>query len=99
MPPQCRPFHSFSMLKLRVHIKPFNEYTDIDKYLVVPKKLWEDFQPGESQLTLKGIKSKVRIYDIPCECVGSMHNHRLIDLREEFNKIGLKDNEEIEIGK
>lgn len=86
-------------VKLRVHDKPFNEYTDIDKYLVAPKKLWEEFEPGEQTIRINGKQIKVRVYDIPCTCVGSMHNHRLIDLRGLWEELGIKAGEEVLLGK
>lgn len=85
------------MLKLKVHNKPFNEYADIDKFLVVPKKIWNEVAPGTMKLKINGSKVSARIYDIPCKCVSKMHSHRLIDLREIWDKIGLKENEEVEV--
>ncbi|HLD34886.1 MAG TPA: hypothetical protein VJB62_03405 [Patescibacteria group bacterium] len=86
-------------LKFRVHGKPLNEFTDIDKYFIVPKKMWDRFAPGDLELIIKGVKSKSRVYDIPCQCIGSMHNHRLIDLRVLYKRLELKDNEEVVVGR
>jgi len=85
------------MIKLKTHSKPLNEFTDIDKFLVVPKKIWNEIEPGTAKLRINGASVSVRIYNIPCECVGKMHSHRLIDLREIWDKIGLKENEEVTV--
>jgi len=87
------------MIKLKVHDKPFNEYADIDKFLVVPKKLWDDIKAGEITLKLNESRVKVRVYDIPCNCVGKMHQHRLVDLRSVFDKLGLKEADELTVEK
>ena len=86
------------MIKLKAHNKPFNDYTDIDKFLVVPKKLWNEIGVGETTLKINGSRVKLRVYDIPCDCVGKMHQHRLIDLREIWDKIDLKVNELVGVG-
>jgi len=87
------------MIKLKVHTKPVSPQTDIDKYLLVPKKLWDDFGAGETSLKLNGTKIKTRIYEIPCHCVGEDHFHRIVDLRELWEKLDLKENVEVEIEK
>jgi len=87
------------MIKLKVHTKPISKQTDIDKYLLVPKKLWSDFEAGEMSLKLNGTKVKTRIYEIPCNCVGEEHIHRIIDLRELWEKLDLKENSELEVEK
>lgn len=86
-------------MKLKTHNKPINEYTEIDKFLLIPKKMWEDFELGETTLRLNGKTEKLRIYDIPCECVAPHHQHRIIDLRDVWNKLRLSANQEIEISK
>jgi len=87
------------MVKLRVHNKPFNEYTDIDRFLVAPKKLWDEFKPGEQKIIINNNPVKVRVYDIPCACTGPMHNHRLIDLRGVWDKLKIKAGEQITLDK
>jgi len=85
------------MLKLKTHGEPINQYTDIDKYLLVPKKLWGDFELGESELKIDGQKIRTRVYDIFCECTMPKHNHRIVDLRDVWVKLNLKENQEVEI--
>jgi len=86
-------------MKLKVFTKAFNDFTEIDKFIVVPKKIWNDIEIGEQALNIKGTAIKVRIYDIPCDCTGAMHSHRLIDLRNVWDKLKLQDKEEVEVKK
>lgn len=86
-------------MKFKAHDKPINEYTEIDKFLLIPKKLWEDFGVGDTSLKLDGKSKKLRIYEIPCECVTPRHQHRIIDLRDVWNELNLSANQEIEISR
>lgn len=85
------------MIKLKAHNKPFNEFTDIDKFLVVPKKMWGEIALGSLKLKIKNLNVTVRIYDIPCSCIGKMHSHRLIDLRGVWDKVQIKENEKVTV--
>lgn len=85
------------MLKLKVHTKPISPYTDIDKYILVPKKIWDEFQVGSIEILINGSKVKTRVYDVFCDCVGERHNHRIIDLRDQFDDLDLKENQEVTI--
>lgn len=87
------------MIKLKVHNKPLNESTSIDKYILVPKKLWEDFNCPELELRLNGKKTKLRTYEIPCQCVGKQHTHKIIDLREIWDEMKLSGSSIVEIEK
>lgn len=84
-------------LKLKFHDKIFNQYTQIDKFLFVPKKLLEDFQEGEMEFLINGKKTKTRVYDIFCDCRPEKHTHRIVDLREQASNLGLKNGQEVEI--
>lgn len=85
------------MIKLKFHTKPINEFTDIDRYLLVPKKLWDDFPAGETNLKINGKNVKTRVYDIFCECTLPKHNHRIIDLRSTWQQVDAKENEEVKV--
>lgn len=87
------------MIRLKTHIKPINEHTEIDRYLLIPKKLWDDFETGELGVRINKKKIKTRIYDIFCECIGSKHTHRILDLREAWSDLGLKESQSVEIEK
>ena len=87
------------MIKLKARNKPISEFTEIDKYFLVPKKLWEDFPVGETKLAVAGNKITLRIYDVPCECVPQKHQHRIIDLRDAWDGLKLKENQEVEVGR
>jgi len=87
------------MLRLKAHDKPINEYTQIDKFLLVPKKLWNYFEKGENELRLNNQKLRTRIYEIPCDCVLPRHSHRIIDLRESWEKLKLSNGQEVEVTK
>ena len=84
-------------IRLKAHGKPLGRYSEIDKYVLIPKKLWEDFKPGEKDLVIKGIKTKTRVYDVLCDCVKPDHNHRLIDLRDYWEQLGINDGDSLEI--
>ncbi|OQA53221.1 MAG: hypothetical protein BWY43_00148 [candidate division WS2 bacterium ADurb.Bin280] len=84
-------------IKLKYHSHPINEFTEIDKYLMVPKKLHEDFPEGEIEIRLQNKKFSTRVYDIYCECTGSKHIHKVIDLRKFEGTNDFSEGEEIEI--
>jgi len=85
---------------LKAYDKKFNEYSDIDKFILVPKKVWDDIAVGEQEISINQKKVKLRVYDVPCDCAGvAMHSHRIIDLRNIWDKLGLKDSQELEITK
>lgn len=86
-------------MKLKVHNKEFNEYTQIDKFALVPKKMWEEIETGSQSLSINGKNVTVRVYDVPCDCTGAMHSHRLIDFRSVWDKLDLKANQDIEISR
>ncbi len=87
------------MIKLKAHNKPISEFTEIDKYLLVPKKLWDDFPPGETRLIVSRKRVSLRIYDVPCECVPQKHQHRIIDLRAIWQDFKIEENQELSIDK
>jgi len=87
------------MLRLKAHSQPLNEYTKIDKFVLVPKKLWDELTVGKIEFKLKGKKVKTRIYDIPCDCNQRMHTHRLIDLRDEWDRLEITSGEELTLEK
>jgi len=84
-------------LKLKYHNRPINEFTEIDSYLMVPKKLHQNFPEGEIEITLLGRKFKTRVYDIYCECTLPKHIHKIIDLRGFKLRKDLMEGEEVEI--
>ncbi len=86
-------------MKLKVHNREFNEYTQIDKFALVPKKMWSEIEVGNQSFSINGKNTIVRIYDIPCDCTGAMHSHRLIDLRSVWDKLKLEPNQDIEISR
>jgi len=85
------------MIKLKAHNKVLGQFSEIDKFLLVPKKLWDEIGEGDATLRLNGEKVKTRVYDILCNCVGEEHHHRLIDLRELWEKMGIQDGDEITV--
>ena len=87
------------MLKLKTHDKTLNQFSEIDKFILIPKKLIEEFGPGEMELNLNGSKVKVRIYDTPCDCNEQKHTHRLLDLRDVWSTLNLKPGQLVEITK
>lgn len=88
---------TFEIMKLKIYAKEFNKYTQIDKFALIPKKMWNDVETGSQQVCINGQEVRVRIYDVPCDCNGKMHSHRLIDLRDVWDKLGLRSNKNIEI--
>lgn len=87
------------MLKLKCHANKIGEFSEIDKIILIPKKISDEFEVGEDEYSLDGQKMRLRIYDIPCNCSQKMHTHRIIDLREVWEKLNLSDGQEVEIGK
>jgi hypothetical protein len=87
------------VLKLKVQNKKFNDSTEIDKFVLIPKKYWENFEEGVNKITIDGTKTKVRIYSIPCVCIGSPHEHKIIDLRPLWARLNLENKEEVEINR
>jgi len=87
------------MIRLKAHNKKVSEYSDIDKLILIPKKLWEDFPLGEGEYILSGKKLKLRIYEIPCNCNPVKHVHRIIDLRDKWEELNLSEGIELEIGR
>jgi hypothetical protein len=86
-------------IKTKALNKVFNEFTQIDKFALVSKKVWDDLPQGEANLSLNGKAVKVRIYDVPCNCSNQMHTHRLIDLRDSWDDLKLTNGQVIEISK
>jgi hypothetical protein len=86
-------------MKLKVHDKEFNQYTQIDRFAVIPKKMWDEFELGAQTLSINDNNVTVRVYDVPCDCSGSMHSHRLIDLRAIWKDLGLQSNQDIDISR
>lgn len=84
-------------MKLTAHFNEKRKFSDIDKFILIPKKFWEYFSLGESKYKLNDKNLSLRVYDVPCDCSGEMHTHRLIDLRDIWDELGLKDGQEIEI--
>jgi len=87
------------VLKLKVQNKKFNDFTEIDRFVLIPKKFWEDFIDGINKITINGTKVNARIYTVPCTCIGNTHTHKILDLRPFWNKFDLKHEDEIEIDK
>jgi len=85
------------MLRLKCHSHKISEFSEIDRMLLVPKKVSDEFEVGEGEYILGGQKLQLRIYDIPCNCSKTMHTHRIIDLREIWDKLRLTDGQELEI--
>ncbi|MCX6809489.1 MAG: hypothetical protein NTZ65_01935 [Candidatus Berkelbacteria bacterium] len=85
------------MIKIKVHNKIFGKYSEIDKFFLVPKKIWDDFEVGEKELKINNQKVRVRIYDVLCDCSSKMHNHRIADLRSVWEKLNLEEGNEITV--
>ena len=86
-------------MKLKVHDKAFNQFTEIDKFILLPKKAWDDLGIGEQEISLNQKRLKVRVYDVPCDCTGEMHSHRLVDLRSVWGKLGVTGGQDVELTK
>lgn len=87
------------MLELKAQSKKFNEFTEINKFALIPKKWWDDFDLGNNTLIINGSKQRVRVYEVPCVCIGQRHTHRILDLRSVWDKMDLRDHEKIEVDK
>lgn len=87
------------MIKLTVQQKKFNQYTDINKFALIPKKYWNLFTTGENNLIINSTNTKVIIYEIPCDCTGNKHHHMIIDLADIWNKLRLTNGDKICISK
>ena len=87
------------MITLKAHNNTLGEYNEIDKFLLVPKKLWDEIEAGDAQLKINGNKVKTRVYDILCNCVSPEHHHRLVDLREVWDKLEIKEGDNLNIEK
>ena len=83
------------MIKIKVHSKVFGKYSEIDKFFLVPKKYWDDFETGDKELKINNQKVILRIYDVLCDCSSKMHTHRVVDLRSVWEKLNLKEGNEI----
>jgi len=84
-------------LKLKFHDSPINQYTQIDRYLFVPKRFSDSFGEGEIKFEMLGQTVKTRVYDVFCDCRDDKHTHKIIDLREIKTKNPIENNQEIEI--
>ena len=84
-------------MKLKAHDKQITSYSEVDKIVLIPKKIWEDFELGKNNLKINGNPFSLRVYDLPCDCNKQMHTHRVIDLREVWGELNLKDGQVLEI--
>ena len=87
------------MIKLRAHNKIIGNYNEIDRFLLLPKKNWDEIREGDVSIILNGKKVKTRVYDILCNCVGEDHHHRLIDLRGLWEDLKIKEGDNITVEK
>jgi hypothetical protein len=87
------------MTTLKAHNKKLGDYNEIDKFLLVPKKLWDEIPEGEAEISLNGKRVKTRVYDIPCNCVAPDHHHRLVDLRSVWDEMKFKEGDNVKIEK
>lgn len=87
-------------MKLTISSKSLSSYSEIDKFALIPKKLWDDFGLGEKELSINGRNFKVEIIEMLCDCMGTNknHEHRIIDLREIWDELDLTGQKEISIG-
>ena len=85
------------MLKLKVQNKRLNEFTEIDRFALIPKKWRENFEFGENNISINGSRFSIRTYEIPCTCVKEKHTHMILDLRDVWEKLKLKDHDTIDI--
>lgn len=86
-------------MKISISQKNISSYSEIDKFALIPKKLWSDFELGEKELMLDGRKLKVEILEMLCDCMGAnkTHQHRIIDLREFWDELSLDGKKEINV--
>jgi len=87
------------MLVLKAHDKKVGKLNEIDKSILVPKKNWGDFELGEGEYKINGKSTKLRVYDVLCDCDNQPHTHRILDLRSIWDDLGLKNGDELEIGR
>jgi len=87
------------MLKFKAHHGKISKFSEIDKLILIPKKNWEDFPLGEGEYRLNGKKQMLRVYDIPCDCSHEIHNHRILDLRDIWDELEIKNGNGMEIEK
>ncbi|PIT97237.1 hypothetical protein COT77_02615 [Candidatus Berkelbacteria bacterium CG10_big_fil_rev_8_21_14_0_10_41_12] len=87
------------MIKLSTSDKTLGSFSEIDKFAIIPKKLWDDFPAGKKMINIRGKNREVEVYEILCDCMGKekKHNHRIIDLRELWKELDLKNKTKIEI--
>ena len=85
------------MLNLKAHSGRLGSFSEIDRFVLIPKKYWDDFLVGVTKFKIKGKKVSVRIYDIPCDCYPKKHTHRIIDLRNIWGDLQIKNGEELPI--
>lgn len=87
-------------MKITISSKTLSSYSEIDKFALIPKKQWADFELGEHELIINGKNEKVEIIEMLCDCVGpdKIHQHRIIDLRNVWDDLSLESKKEIEIG-
>ena len=84
-------------MKLQIHDRPISEFTEIDKFILISKKFWEDFEAGEIRIKINGQKIKTWVYDVRCNCNPTKHTHRILDLRGVWKKLQLKAGEKVEL--
>lgn len=86
-------------MKLTISSKIMGSFSEIDKFALIPKKLWGDFGLGEKELVINGQTVRVEIIEMLCDCAGpdKNHQHRIIDLRGVWNDLGLDDKKEISL--
>ena len=84
-------------MKLKAHDKKVSEFSEIDKIILIPKKISEEFALGAQKLKLDGKKTELRVYDVPCNCNKEMHTHRVVDLRDVWDEMDIKDGDLLEI--
>ena len=85
------------MIRLKAHSRSVGKLNEIDKLLLIPKKNWDDFPVGEGEYKLNSKKLKLRVYDVPCDCSGEDHVHRIVDLREVWNNLALQEGTSLEV--
>ncbi len=87
------------MIKLIVQNRKLNDFTNIDKFALIPKKWWDYFDAGDNFISLNNIKMQLQVFEVPCTCVGSKHTHRILDLRKIWDKFNFHNHQTIEISK
>lgn len=85
------------MIRLKAHSHAVGKHSTIDKLILIPKKICDDFTVGESEYILNNKKLKLRVYDVPCDCSSPTHTHRIVDLRDVWDQLNLKEGSELEI--